>query len=131
MGVEALIGGPPVAAMDTIEKLCDEHDIRFALDDNDGDIKRLLQVCRGRSEHIGVWGDPVAWKRRGLDPVETVRSLGRRLIVPQVSDGSGAVVKEIRRLGLTPVMFGVASASRRGTAKSIDSFNQMSVQLAK
>ncbi len=129
MGVEALIGGPPVAAMDTIEKLCDEHDIRFALDDNDGDIKRLLQVCRGRSEHIGVWGDPVAWKRRGLDPVETVRTLGRRLIVPQVSGGSGAVVKEIRRLGLTPVMFGVAS--RRGTAKSIDSFNQMSVQLAK
>jgi len=129
MGVEAFIGTPPISAMDTIEKLCDECDIRFALDDGDSDIRRLRRACRGRSERIGVYGDPAAWKRRGLDPVETVGALRKRVTVLQVSDGSDAVVKEVHRLGLTPVMFGVGS--RTATAESIEWFNQMSVQLAK
>jgi len=136
MGIETFIGGPPVATVDTIEKLCDEYDIRFALDGNDSDVGRLLQICRGRSERVGVWGDPAAWTRRGLDPVETVRVLGRRLAVLQISNGSGPVLKEIRRLGLKPVMFGIecppaGADAPPGIVESIESFNQMSVQLAK
>jgi len=67
--------------------------------------------------------------RGELDPVETVRALGSRLVVLEVCDGSGAVLKEIRRLGLKPVMFGVESSP--GTVESIDSFNQISMQLGK
>ena len=147
MGVETLIGEPPPAGLDGIEKLCEENELSFAVPCevrwrskkeksyywHPGEVAEL---CRGRSPRIGAFGDLDEWLRYEIDPIKAVRALKGRLLAVQLHDtnkrgagghdvvwGTGAgqlqrVLQEIRRLGIKPTMFSLEYSAGGFFAKS-------------
>ncbi|MFC1761773.1 ThuA domain-containing protein [Planctomycetota bacterium] len=132
MGIETLISEPPLEALDTIEKYCDEYDINLAIHNhgpkqspNYWNPEAVMKVCQGRGPRIGVCADMGYWMRAGIDPVAAVKTIGHRLLVVQMHDlneltaeghdvpwGTGAgrteaFLKEVHRLGIKPKMFGL------------------------
>jgi type 1 glutamine amidotransferase/sugar phosphate isomerase/epimerase len=160
MGVECIIAQPKPDSLGLVEQLCDQFDLRLALNERDPasgspySPAEVLKLCQGRSPRLGACGDFLAWARRGLAPLETIRTLKERLITVQLHDvqelstkahdvpwGSGVVrfdecLKELRRIELQPVMFGVDHhysgpdfASDLG--QCVKAFNKTSLELAK
>jgi type 1 glutamine amidotransferase/sugar phosphate isomerase/epimerase len=147
MGIETLVGGPVPEGLDTVERLCDEHELNFAMRCS---VRSSLQktkshfwhpdevakLCRGRSPRLGACGDLQEWLRFDLDPIKAVRALKDRLIAVQLHDsnkqgadghdvvwGTGvgqiqAVLQEIHRLGIKPTMFGLEYSTDGFLAKS-------------
>lgn len=132
MGIETLISEPPLDALDTIERFCNEYGIYLAIHNHDQKASpnywspdAVMDVCRGRGPRIGVCADTGYYMRSGLDPVEAVGKLGERLFVVQLHDlhelgpnghdvpwGTGvgrtrAFLEEVHRQGLRPKMFGL------------------------
>jgi sugar phosphate isomerase/epimerase len=159
MGIETFISEPPLEALDTIERFCDEYEINLAIH-NHGEKQsphywhpdKILEVCEGRSDRVGTCADVGYWVRSGIDPVEGVRKLGSRLVTIQMHDlhecsseghdvpwGSGEVgveklLKELHRLGVRPTMFGLEYSydwydSMPEIAQSVEFFNDVSLQL--
>lgn len=161
LGIETFMSEPAPEALDTIEKFCDEYDIKVALHNHDQKASPqywhpdgVLKACQGRSKRIGACGDLGYWIRSGIDPVQAVNILKDRLLTIQMHDlhdlsptghdvpwGTGvgqtaAFIKEIRRLGLQPTMFGIEYAynwleSLPEIAQSIKFFNQVTLELTK
>jgi type 1 glutamine amidotransferase/sugar phosphate isomerase/epimerase len=160
MGIETLIADPHPETLGTLAKLCDEYDLRLALRQGVGkDAARqaqpeeMLKLCRDRSERLGVCGNMASWMRAGIAPLEAIKALQGRLLMLQVHDlnertpqghdvpwGAGAgqlagCLAELRRLGLTPTMFGVDGQASGASLVSelthnIKFFNQTSLDLA-
>lgn len=132
IGVEVFMTEPKVEALDVIEKLADEYDIKIGLHNHDRKAspqywhpKELLKVVEGRSKRLGAAADTGYWMRDGIDPVEGVRTLGDRLITLQLHDlnvaareghdvpwGTGVgkvkeVLEAVRKAGVRPVMVGL------------------------
>ncbi|MCP4644947.1 MAG: TIM barrel protein [bacterium] len=132
MGIETLISEPPLEALDTIERFCDEYDVNLAIHNHDQKAspnywspEAIMEVCAGRGPHIGVCADMGYWMRDGLDPVAAVATLGQRLFVVQMHDlhelspdghdvpwGTGvgktrAFLEEVHKQGVKPKMFGL------------------------
>jgi sugar phosphate isomerase/epimerase len=153
MGVEAFIAEPPRETLDTIEKLCDEYDIKLAVGSGDektpphfGHPQEILKVCHGRSKRMGAYGSIASWMRFGIDPLDAIRELGDRLTILQVHSlnephGAGAgeigrLLEEIHRLSIRPTMFGfeypqAGPRSMPAIVRTIESFNNVIIQLAK
>ena len=160
MGIETFISEPPLGALDTIERCCDEYDINLAIH-NHGPKQsphywhpdRILKVCAGRSRRIGACPDVGYWIRAGIDPIAGLETLGNRLITIQMHDlnersskghdvpwGTGAggvekLLKECHRLGIKPTMFGLEYSydwydSMPEIAQSVKFFNTVSLKLA-
>lgn len=159
MGIETFISEPPPDALNMIERFCDEYDINLAIHNHGKDQsphywrpKKILQVCDGRSHRIGSCADVGYWIRSGINPVEGLRSLGKRLITIQMHDlemlskdahdvpwGTGAggtevLLSEINRLRVKPTMFGLEYSydwydSMPEIAQSVDFFSSVSLQL--
>lgn len=132
MGIETLISEPPLEALDTIERFCNEYDIDLAIHNHDQKAspnywspEAVMRVCEGRGPHIGVCADMGYWMRSGIDPVAAVGTIGHRLFEVQMHDlselsaeghdvpwgtGVGRVqefLEEVHRLGIKPKMFGL------------------------
>jgi sugar phosphate isomerase/epimerase len=85
-----------VDAMDTIEKLVKEYDIKVAIhnhpkqDNNPNyrvwDPKYVLSVVKDRDARIGSCADTGHWVRSGLKPVECLRILKGRIISSHMKD---------------------------------------------
>jgi type 1 glutamine amidotransferase/sugar phosphate isomerase/epimerase len=161
MGIETFMSEPAPAALDTIEKFCDEYDINVALHNHDKKGSplywhpdELLKVCQGRSKRIGACPDLGYWMRSGIDPIKGLRTLKDRVITLQMHDlheltpqghdvpwGTGAgkageFLREVHRLGIQPTMFGLEYSynwleSMPDIAKCIEFFNKLSLDLAK
>jgi type 1 glutamine amidotransferase/sugar phosphate isomerase/epimerase len=159
IGIETFMTEPKPEALDTIEKFCDEYDINVALHNHGPDQspvywrpEGVLEACRGRSKRVGACGDMGYWMRAGIDPIEAVRMLKDRLITVQMHDlhaegpeghdvpwgtGVGRVgecISEIRRLGITPTMFGLEYSrdwfdSMPKLAECIEFFNKTSMEV--
>lgn len=132
MGAEVVAAqSPPGAMLGIVEKLCDEYDIRLAImgTEEHGAPDELLNLCRNRSDRVGVYGDASLWKDHGIDPLATIRMLGARLTVMHVydDDATGPMLREIHRLGGKPVAFTVMPS---GDDRTIDIFNKTTEQLA-
>lgn len=160
IGIETFMSEPEPEAMDTIEKFCDEYDIKVAIHNHGPEQspvywrpEGVLEVCRGRSKRIGACGDFGYWMRAGIDPVKAVRTLGDRLITVQMHDlndksaeghdvpwgtgigRTGEIIREIHRLGIKPTMFGLEYSynwfeSMPEIAQCIEFFNKVSIELA-
>ncbi|TVS21130.1 MAG: hypothetical protein EA424_00460, partial [Planctomycetaceae bacterium] len=136
LGVETLIGAASPDALDDLEQLCDQYDIRLAIMAADSDraneaghVQRILEICRGRSARIGAYADVDRWLRAGLDPVEHLRKLGNRLITVRLAPippssvrnedvtanihrgDLQALLSELHRRGVPPTVLGLADAS--------------------
>jgi type 1 glutamine amidotransferase/sugar phosphate isomerase/epimerase len=151
MGVDSFAGAPPPAALDGLGRLCDEYDIRFALEPRDEPDSSpytqpadVLKMCRDRTARIGACGDLDAWMRAGIAPLEAIQMLKGRLVTLQISDfdkpgggghdvpwGTGVAnlpgcLAEIRRQAMPPLMLGIDSAP--GVEQSIGFFNKVSLE---
>ncbi len=132
LGIETFMTEPKLEALDTIERYCDAYDIKVGLHNHDRNAspnywspEAILRVCKGRSSRIGACADVGYWMRGGIDPVEGMRKLGKRLITIQMHDlherspqgrdvpwGTGAgqterLIREMHRRKIRPVMFGL------------------------
>ena len=161
IGIETFMTEPRLEALDMIEKYCDRYDIQVALHNHDQKAspnywspEAILAACEGRDKRIGACADIGYWLRSGIDPVEGIRKLGNRLITIQMHDlnttqpdghdviwGTGVgqtekVIREIQRLGLRPVMYGLEYSynwleSMPEIARCIEFFNSLTLELAK
>jgi sugar phosphate isomerase/epimerase len=129
--VETIISEPAPEALNLVEQLCDEYDLKVALHNHPQgssrywDPQAVLKACEGRSPRLGACADVGHWQRSGIKPVEGVRALGRRLLSLHVKDlnelgsnghdvwwgtGQGDVaglLREIHRLGVSPTLFAI------------------------
>ena len=161
MGITTLISEPPLEALDTIEKFCDEYDISLAIHNHDQKAspnywspEAVMAVCKDRGPRIGVCADMGYWMRSGLDPVAAVKTIGDRLFVVQMHDlnelspeghdvpwGAGAgrtkaFLEEVHRQGVKPHMFGLEYSydwedSMPEVEQSARFFDQVTLELAK
>jgi type 1 glutamine amidotransferase/sugar phosphate isomerase/epimerase len=159
IGVETFVVAVPPASLETVDALCREYRINLALGcyANAGKTSRggpleMLRLCRSRSERIGIHADLGLWMRHGVDPVKTIRKVGNRLLTLDLHDlnrtgedahdvpwGTGVgrneqVLRELRRGGNRPAMFGLADApggylAATELADCIRFFNNRSLEL--
>ena len=160
MGIETFISEPPLDALDTIERFCDQYDINLAIHNRAEKASphywhpdKILKVCQDRSPRIGACPDFGYWMRSGIDPMEGIRTLKDRLITVQMHDldeltseghdvpwGTGVgetekLLAEMHRLGIKPTLFGLEYSydwldSMPEAAQSADFFNNVSLRLA-
>ena len=161
IGIETFMSEPKPESLDMIEKFCQEYDINVAIHNHGPEQspvywrpEGVLKVCKGRSSHIGACGDVGYWMRAGIDPIEAVKKLGKRLITIQMHDlhakdadshdvpwgtgvgGTETLIAQIHRLGVRPTMFGLEYSydwydSVPEIAECIKFFNRVSMQTAK
>jgi sugar phosphate isomerase/epimerase len=80
MGFDILVGEPEPQALDTVEKLCKEYNIRVAIHDHPKpshywNPEAVLEAIKGRGPLLGACADTGHWVRSGLDPVECLKKL--------------------------------------------------------
>ena len=104
MGIDTLVAEPEPAALDTVEKLCKEYNIKVAIHNhprpshywNPGTV---LEAIKGRTPLMGACADTGHWLRSGLDPVECLKKLEGRVICLHFKD---LVADEPRRRDAAP-----------------------------
>ena len=161
MGIQTLISEPPLEALDTIERFCNEYDIDLAIHNHDQKAspsywspEAVMEVCRERGPRIGVCADMGYWMRSGIDPVAAVGVIGNRLFEVQMHDlhelspeghdvpwGTGAgrtraFLEEVHRQGIKPRMFGLEYSydfldSMPEVEESARFFDKVTLDLAK
>jgi len=129
MGMEYFVSEPAPAAMDLMEKLCDEYGISIAIHNHPKpssvywNPEKIVEVTRGRTKRLGACCDTGHWVRSGLKPVDCLKLLEGRIISFHLKDidefgkvdavevpwGTGksdieGILKEIRRQGIKPVI---------------------------
>jgi len=91
MGIEIIVSEPAPEAMELVEKLCKEYDIKVAIHNHPKPSHywhpdEVLEVCRGRSRLIGACADTGHWMRSGVRPLDAVRKLKGRIISFHLKD---------------------------------------------
>jgi sugar phosphate isomerase/epimerase len=96
MGLLALTSEPDPAAMDVIEKLVKEYDIKVAVHNHPRrpddphykvwDPRYVLSIVNDRDPRIGACADTGHWNRSGLNPVECLKILEGRVISVHLKD---------------------------------------------
>lgn len=156
MGIEVLIGAVPNGDLDLVERLCDKYDLRFVLQPAQvkggtptAQIQATLKRCKDRSTRIGAAINLGAWQRAGLDPIGSIRLLGKRLFILQVYDEEAlkqkkaadaqhmdSVLRAMHDLGVKPTMFSLAYPSGEAqdlgrVSQGVACMNRISIELAK
>jgi sugar phosphate isomerase/epimerase len=90
-GIDILVAEPAPDALDTVEKLCKEYNIKVAIHDHprpnhywNPDV--VLAAIKGRTPLMGDCADVGHWKRSGLDPVECLKKLEGHIICLHFKD---------------------------------------------
>lgn len=91
MGIDLLVGEPGPEALDTVEKLCKEYNIRVAIHDHPQpshywNPETVLAAIKGRTPLMGACADTGHWVRSGLDPVECLKKLSGHVFVLHFKD---------------------------------------------
>jgi len=91
MGIDVLVGEPTEGALDTVEKLCKEYNIKVAIHDHPKpshywNPETVLAAIKGRSPLMGACADTGHWVRSGLDPVECLKILQGHVICLHFKD---------------------------------------------
>ena len=90
-GIDTLVAEPEPAALDTVEKLCKEYNIKVAIHDHPRpshywNPETVLAAVKGRTPLMGACADVGHWVRSGLDPVECLKKLDGRIICLHFKD---------------------------------------------
>jgi len=85
MGIDTLVAEPEPAALDTVEKLCKEYNIKVGIHDHPRPSRywnpdTVLEAVKGRTPLMGACADTGHWLRSGLDPVECLKKLEGRIV---------------------------------------------------
>ena len=84
-GIDTLVAEPEPAALDIVEKLCKEFNIKVAFHDHPKPSRywnpdTVLEAVKGRTPLMGACADVGHWMRSGLDPLECLKKLEGRII---------------------------------------------------
>lgn len=90
-GIGILVAEPEPDALDTVEKLCKEYNIKVAIHDHPKPSRywnpdTVLAAIKGRSPWIGACADVGHWMRSGLDPLECLKKLDGHVLVLHFKD---------------------------------------------
>jgi type 1 glutamine amidotransferase/sugar phosphate isomerase/epimerase len=93
MGIETFIAEPKPEALEMIDIHCQKYKIKLAIHNHGAEIspvywdpEKLIKTIGNRSSWIGACADIGYWQRNGIDPMEAVKLLDKRLITIQVHD---------------------------------------------
>jgi sugar phosphate isomerase/epimerase len=91
MGIDTLVAEPEPAALDTVEKLCKEYNIKVAFHNHPKPSRywnpdTVLEAVKDRTPLMGSCADTGHWLRSGLDPVECLKKLDGRVITLHFKD---------------------------------------------
>ena len=91
MGLDILVGEPNPDALDTVEKLCKEYNIKVAIHDHPQpshywNPETVLEAIKGRGPLMGACADTGHWMRSGLDAVECLKKLEGHIFVLHFKD---------------------------------------------
>jgi sugar phosphate isomerase/epimerase len=90
-GIDTLVAEPEPDALDTVEKLCKEYNIKVAIHDHPKpshywNPDTVLAAVKGRTPLMGACADVGHWMRSGLDPLECLKKLQGRIICLHFKD---------------------------------------------
>ena len=91
-GINVLVAEPATNALDTVEKLCKEYNIKVAIHDHPKGHsiywhpESVLAAIKGRTPLMGACADVGHWMRSGLDPVECLKKLDGHIICLHFKD---------------------------------------------
>lgn len=91
-GIDVLVAEPPTNALDIVEKLCKEYNIKVAIHDHPKghslywNPESVLAAIKGRTPLMGACADVGHWMRSGLDPVECLKQLDGHIICLHFKD---------------------------------------------
>ena len=91
-GIPILVSEPAIEALDLVEKLCKEYNIKVALHNHpEGhsiywNPEFAMSQITNRSPLIGICADTGHWVRSGLDPVECLKKCAGRILVLHFKD---------------------------------------------
>jgi sugar phosphate isomerase/epimerase len=156
-GIPVLVAEPVPDALDTVEKLCKEYDIKVAIHEHARphpywDPNMVLAAVKNRTPLMGACGDIGHWMESGLDPLQCLKQLDGRIICLHFKDnnvmglkghnvpwGTGvgdpkAWMKELKRQGFHGV-FGIEyeyneNAPDADMAACVKFFNHTCAELA-
>jgi sugar phosphate isomerase/epimerase len=91
MGIDTLVAEPEPAALDTVEKLCKDYNIKVAFHNHPKPSRywnpdTVLEAVKGRTPLMGACADTGHWLRSGLDPLECLKKLEGRVICLHFKD---------------------------------------------
>ncbi len=96
MGISVIVTEPDVNALDQIEKLVKEYDIKMAIHNHPmrpmdraykfWDPNYVLELVKDRDPRMGACADTGHWVRSGLKPVECIRILKGRIFDSHLKD---------------------------------------------
>jgi len=92
MGIDTLVAEPEPAALDIVEKLCKEYNIKVAIHDHPKghsiywNPDSVLAAIKGRTPLMGACADVGHWMRSGLDPLECLKKLDGHVICLHFKD---------------------------------------------
>ena len=91
MGIDTLVPEPEPAALDLVEKLCKEYNIKVAIHNHPKpspywNPDTVLEAVKGRTPLMGACADTGHWLRSGLDPLECLKKLEGRVICLHFKD---------------------------------------------
>ncbi|HXP59355.1 MAG TPA: sugar phosphate isomerase/epimerase [Dongiaceae bacterium] len=90
-GIDTLVAEPEPKALDLVEKLCKEYNIKVAIHNHPRPSRywnpdTVLEAVKGRSPLLGACADTGHWMRSGLDPVDCLKKLEGRVICLHFKD---------------------------------------------
>lgn len=90
-GINVLVAEPAPDALDTVEKLCKEFNIKVAIHDHPKpshywNPDTVLAAIKGRTPLMGACADVGHWMRSGLDPLECLKKLDGHIICLHFKD---------------------------------------------
>lgn len=91
-GINILVSEPEFNALDTVEKLCKEYNIKVAIHEHPKgrsiywNPDTVLQAIKGRTPLMGACADVGHWMRSGLDPLECIKKLDGHIICLHFKD---------------------------------------------
>ena len=91
MGIETIVSEPKADALDLVEKLCEEYQIKMAIHNHPApsrywDPDRVVAAVKGRSKLMGACADTGHWMRSGVCPIEALKKLEGRIISLHLKD---------------------------------------------
>ena len=110
MGIEVLVTETKPTPL--LDKLSGEFGIGIALHNhpNSWPPEEVLAACEGMSNRVGSCADTGHWKRRGLDPLETLRKLKGRVVSMHLKD----VAKPAGKDGYDDQPWGAGECNAKG-----------------
>ncbi len=123
MGIETIVSEPSEDALDLIEMLCEEYQIKVAIHNHPKpshywDPDTVLAAVKGRSKLIGACGDTGHWMRSGINPLEALKKLEGRLVSLHLKDLNEFGVREAH-----DVIWGTGKADVKALLTELDRQN--------